>query len=85
MNEDEFNMIYDKLDRIEEKVNLLNIEIDKLVNRKYDNLIYEFYRDVITDPDGELHFLAYDSRVNNFFSKFLYRSAEGGKKNENKI
>jgi len=71
MNEDVSNMLYDKIDKIEEKINSIEIEIDKITNKEYDKLLYEFYRDVILDCDGELHFLAEDERVNNFFREIL--------------
>lgn len=72
----ELKFIYKQLDDIEEKINLLTFEVDKINNQEYDKLLYEFYRDVILDSEGDLHFLAGDKRVNNFFSKILRDFAE---------
>lgn len=66
--------LFKKLDSIEEKINLLLNKIDDLINNERGRVLYEFYRDVINDYDGELHFLAFvDERVHNYFQKILYQ------------
>lgn len=64
---DNSEMLFKKLDRIEEK-------IDDLANNERDRILYEFYRDVIKDYNGELHFLATtDERIHNYFLKIRDR------------
>jgi len=64
---DNYKRLFVILNRIEEK-------IDYLTDYERDRILYDFYRNVIADYDGELSFLATtDERVHTYFLKIRDR------------
>jgi hypothetical protein len=45
-----------------------------MANQTNEEVLYDFYLDVIVNEEGDLHFLADDKRVRDFFQSLFFDS-----------
>lgn len=75
-------MTYAQLDRMEHKMDLLRRGIEEIINGDAEEVLRDFFDEVIMKENGELNHLSKDEKVVAFFQKFKQNDGDEEEKDE---